>query len=167
MAGIVEGLQYFNKKYDVLIVSSATEFLNCLDDKQVWLKEHFPFISWRQLIFCGKKDSIRGNIMIDDHPKNLSYFQGERYIFTQPLNINIENSTYHRVYNWEEIMENLQHSIISNPAGTLFHSFIWGCLKSQNISLRIGYLISVSNRDTNKLRVPKTFWTPSSVYQIF
>lgn len=33
MAGSVEGLQYFNKKYDVLIVSSATEFLNCLDDK--------------------------------------------------------------------------------------------------------------------------------------
>ena len=26
---------------------------------------------------------------------------------------------------------------------------------------RIGYLISVSNRDTNKSRVPNTFWTPS------
>lgn len=107
MTGSVEGLQYLNKKYDVLIVSSATEFLNCLDDKQAWLKEHFPFISWRQLIFCGKKDSTTGNIMLDDHPKNLSYFQGERYIFTQPRNINIENSTYNRVYNWEEIMENL------------------------------------------------------------
>ena len=33
---------------------------------------------------------------------------------------------------------------------------------------RIGYLISVSNRDTNKSRVPNTFWTPSfSYYPIY
>ena len=30
---------------------------------------------------------------------------------------------------------------------------------------RIGYLISVSNRDTNKSRVPNTFWTPSSIWK--
>ena len=31
---------------------------------------------------------------------------------------------------------------------------------------RIGYLISVSNRDTNKSRVPNTFWTPSRTQQL-
>ena len=37
-----------------------------------------------------------------------------------------------------------------------------GVQKGKIPPCRIGYLISVSNRDTNKSRVPNTFWTPSS-----
>ena len=29
------------------------------------------------------------------------------------------------------------------------------------------YLISVSNRDTNKSRVPNSFWTPSNIIKLF
>ena len=36
-----------------------------------------------------------------------------------------------------------------------------GVQKGKIPPCRIGYLISVSNRDTNKSRVPNTFWTPS------
>ena len=78
MADCVEGLKYLNEKYDLLIVSAATEFPNCINDKQQWLEKYFPFISFRQMIFCGQKDSIMGDIMIDDHPKNLSLFKGEK-----------------------------------------------------------------------------------------
>ena len=64
--GSVQGLQYLNERYDVLVVSSATEFSGCLDDKQAWLMEHFPFIGWQQMIFCGRKSDIVGDIMIDE-----------------------------------------------------------------------------------------------------
>jgi Uncharacterized protein conserved in bacteria len=101
----VEGLRYLNSKYDVLVVSSATEFPNSLGDKQAWLNEHFPFISWRQMIFCGQKDSIMGDVMIDDHPKNLSFFKGDKIIFEQPHNSNIEDSSFRRVSGWADIME--------------------------------------------------------------
>ena len=37
-----------------------------------------------------------------------------------------------------------------------------GVQKGKIPPCRIGYLITVSNRDTNKSRVPNTFWTPSS-----
>ncbi|MCD7935303.1 MAG: 5'(3')-deoxyribonucleotidase [Tannerellaceae bacterium] len=101
--GSVKGLEYLNNKYDVLIVSSATEFPDSLKEKLDWLNEHYPFISWQQMIFCGKKDSIKGDIMIDDHPKNLDAFPGRRIIFTQPHNAQVENPSYERVSTWEEI----------------------------------------------------------------
>lgn len=100
----IEGLEYLNDKYNVLIVSSATEFPNSLNDKRYWLSENFPFISWKQMIFCGSKDSIKGDIMIDDHPKNLSKFAGKKILFTQPHNVYAYNKDYQRVYNWKEIM---------------------------------------------------------------
>ena len=100
-----EGLKYLNEKYKVLSVSSATEYPQSVIEKQEWLNEHFPFITWEQMIFCGRKDSIKGDMMIDDHPKNLSVFGGERYIFTQPHNIFIPD--YTRVNGWKDIMETL------------------------------------------------------------
>ena len=39
------GLQYLNDRYDLLIVSAATEFANSLNDKQMWLERYFPVIS--------------------------------------------------------------------------------------------------------------------------
>ena len=41
-----------------------------------------------------------------------------------------------------------------------------GVQKGKIPPCRIGYLISVSNRDTNKSRVPNTFWTPSHIGNI-
>ena len=103
--GSIEGLRYLNDKYNVLIVSSATEFPQSLSEKQEWLNEHFPFISWKQMIFCGSKKSITGDIMIDDHPKNLKYFKGDRYLFTQPHNVFIDSNDYTRLDNWNEIVD--------------------------------------------------------------
>ncbi len=105
IADSVEGLKYLNEKYKVLIVSSATEFPRSLLEKHEWLQEFFPFITWQQMIFCGKKDSIKGNIMIDDHPKNLDFFDGRRILFTQPHNALVENELNERVNNWKEIIE--------------------------------------------------------------
>lgn len=105
MKNSIEGLNYLNNKYKVLIVSSATEFSNSLNEKQAWLNEHFPFISWKQMIFCGSKESIYGNIMIDDHPKNLSTFKGRKILFSQLHNVYVSDSSFERVSDWQRIME--------------------------------------------------------------
>ncbi|MDD3037250.1 5'(3')-deoxyribonucleotidase [Bacteroides sp.] len=104
MPNSFEGLKYLNEKYKVLIVSSATEYPKSLPEKQAWLNEYFPFITWEQMIFCGRKDSIKGDIMIDDHPKNLRTFEGKKYIFSQPHNLFISDEQYERVSDWKEIM---------------------------------------------------------------
>jgi 5'(3')-deoxyribonucleotidase len=103
--GSVEGLKYLNDKYNVLIVSSATEFPNSLKEKLEWLNEFYPFITWLQMIFCGKKDSIMGDIMVDDHPKNLDNFSGKTYLFTQPHNYYVQDSRHTRVGSWQELVK--------------------------------------------------------------
>lgn len=100
----VEGLNYLNSKYKVLIVSSATEFPGSLTEKYAWLNEFFPFISWQQMIFCGSKESVCGDIMIDDHIKNLDSFNGRKIMFTQPHNVLIQDVSLERVGNWDQIM---------------------------------------------------------------
>ena len=102
MPGSREGLKRLNDNFKVIVVSLATEFPHSLTDKQLWLHEHFPFISWQQIVFCGSKDIIRADIMIDDHLKNLDNFKGETYIFTQPHNM-LVNTRHMRVDSWLDI----------------------------------------------------------------
>lgn len=104
MDNAIEGLKYLNEKYEVFIVSAAMEFPNSLKDKYDWLGEFFPFIKWQQIIFCGSKQAVFGDVMIDDHPKNLDYFNGKRIIFSQPHNEG-KNNNYIRMTNWKEIFD--------------------------------------------------------------
>ncbi|PQA95605.1 5'(3')-deoxyribonucleotidase [Chryseobacterium shigense] len=105
MEGSREALEYINSKYELYIVSAGMEFPNSLREKFDWLAEHFPFISWEQIVLCGSKKVVHGDVMIDDYPKNLDHFAGEKIIFTQPHNKLIENENYKRVHSWEDIMK--------------------------------------------------------------
>lgn len=96
-------LKLLNEKYEIIVVSMATEFPVSLTDKQLWLNEHFSFISWRQVVFCGNKSLIRADLMIDDHFKNLDYFEGKTIMFTQPHNVNSEDHNHIKVASWKEI----------------------------------------------------------------
>jgi 5'(3')-deoxyribonucleotidase len=98
-------LEKLNKKYELFIVSAAIEFPQSLPEKLEWLKEHFPFLTWKQIVFCGSKAVVHGDFMIDDLPHNLERFNGEKFIFTAP-----HNKHYHqfqRLNDWEEVGKKL------------------------------------------------------------
>lgn len=99
----VEVVRKLNNSYELFIVSSATEFPQSLTEKQAWLNEHFPFINWRQMVFCGSKTIVSADIMIDDHFKNLDYFPGKTYLFTQPHNALADPGKHQRVSGWHEL----------------------------------------------------------------
>lgn len=101
--GCIEVLEKLNKAYDLFIVSAATKFPNSMAEKQEWLLEHFPFITWQQIVFCGTKEIINGDIMIDDHFKNLDKFHGQTILFSQPHNYNRSENGHTRVGNWNAI----------------------------------------------------------------
>jgi 5'(3')-deoxyribonucleotidase len=103
MKGSKEVLPEIIKKYDVFIVSAATEFPQSLSEKQEWLNEHFPFIQWQHIVFCGLKTIIDTDIMIDDHFKNLDYFKRTTLLFSQPHNLMKNEGRHKRVNSWEEI----------------------------------------------------------------
>jgi 5'(3')-deoxyribonucleotidase len=98
-----EVMKKLNQKYEVFIVSSAMEFPNSLTEKLAWLNEHFPFLHWKQFVFCGKKSIVHGDYMIDDLPHNLETFNGTKLLYTAPHNLQFNH--FKRVNNWKEIGE--------------------------------------------------------------
>jgi 5'(3')-deoxyribonucleotidase len=102
--GSYDALIMLNSRYELFVVSSATEFPHSLMEKYEWLKGHFPFITWQQMVFCGLKSVVRGDIMIDDHFKNLDHFKGKTILFTQPHNEGLPDKNHTRVHSWEEIL---------------------------------------------------------------
>lgn len=101
--GSQDVLYRLHQAHEVFIVSAATEFPQSLPEKQAWLNEHFPFISWQQMVFCGLKTVIQADVMIDDHFKNLDHFPHTTILFTQPHNLLHDAGRHQRVHSWEEI----------------------------------------------------------------
>ena len=99
----VEVLTGLNKTYELFIVSAAMEFPQSLPEKLEWLNEHFSFLSWQQIVFCGSKKIVDADIMIDDHFKNLDLFKGTSLLFTQPHNQLKNDGRHKRVDSWKEI----------------------------------------------------------------
>lgn len=103
MEGCQTILEALNKKYDLFIVSAAIQFPLSLHEKLLWLEEHFPFLHWKQIVFCGSKAVVHGDYMIDDYTFNLEHFNGEKFMFTAPHNIFLNQ--YQRLNSWKEVGE--------------------------------------------------------------
>jgi 5'-nucleotidase len=99
-------IEVFNKlalKYDIFVVSAAMEFPNSLEDKVYWLQKHLPDLSWKKMVFCGDKSIVKGDVMIDDHMKNLSGFEGEKLLMTAMHNHLLD--VPYRVHSWLQVQE--------------------------------------------------------------
>jgi 5'-nucleotidase len=109
MDGAVEVVKKLMESFEVYVVSAAMEFPLSLSEKLHWLNEHFPFISWRNIIFCGDKSVINTDFMIDDYPKNLDSFKGKPIMFTAYHNTTYTHHT--RVNNWNEVIALLKAEV--------------------------------------------------------
>lgn len=99
----VMAIQKLMEDFDVYIVSAAMEFPLSLYEKKMWLEEYFPFISWRNIVFCGDKSIIKTDYLIDDHLRNLDNFSGRPLLFHASHNVHI--TRHQRMNNWKEILE--------------------------------------------------------------
>lgn len=96
-----EIVRQLQNRYEVFIVSSTTQHPNAPKSKLEWLNEHFPFIHYANIVFCGNKSIIRGDYLIDDHPMHLELFRGKPILFNAFHNIYEDRFT--RVQSWPEI----------------------------------------------------------------
>jgi len=99
----IEILAELNKSFEIFIVSAAMEFPQSLPEKLEWLNEHFTYLNWQQIVFCGSKTIVNADIMIDDHFKNLDLFKGTTILFTQPHNQLKNDGSHKRAGSWKEI----------------------------------------------------------------
>ncbi len=100
--GGVDALKKLMIRFDVYIVSAAMEFPLSLFEKKEWLEEYFPFISWRNICFCGDKSIINTDYLIDDHIRNLDNFRGTPLLFSAAHNAKVTHHVRHN--NWAEIL---------------------------------------------------------------
>lgn len=104
MEGSQETLKELSNIYDIYIVTAPFN-LNNVVPKYEWLNKHFPFLDEDKFVFTRDKSVIGAEYLIDDKPKNLETFQGNKILFTAPHNLNEDR--FYRVNNWEEVRETL------------------------------------------------------------
>ncbi|HZY80072.1 MAG TPA: 5'(3')-deoxyribonucleotidase [Cyclobacteriaceae bacterium] len=101
MPGSQEVMLELSKKYEIFIASAAMEFKTSLVHKLEWMGIHFPYISWKNIVFCGDKSIINADYLIDDHVRNFKGFEGQGILFTAPHNYH--ESWSPRVNSWYEV----------------------------------------------------------------
>lgn len=101
MADSQQVLSDLSKKYEIFIASAAMEFKYSLLHKHEWLAEHFPFISWKNIVLCGDKSIINADYLIDDHAYHFKNFRGQGILFSSPHNMNEQWNP--RVNSWKEV----------------------------------------------------------------
>jgi 5'(3')-deoxyribonucleotidase len=99
---VLERLQQY---YDIYIATAAMEVPNSFTSKFRWLQRHFPFIHYRNFVYCGDKSILRADYLIDDMPRYLKSFHGQGILFSAPHNATVVG--YPRVENWREVEDYL------------------------------------------------------------
>lgn len=93
-------------KYDIFIVSAALEFPNSLPDRFDFIGDHFPMIPWNNIVFCGNKQIVKADYIIDDMLENINSYSTKGFLFSAYHNIGIEHEN--RVEDWEHAIKLLE-----------------------------------------------------------
>ncbi len=101
--GSQEALQLLCEQFDVFITSAAMDVPFSFDDKFRWLQEHFPFIPAQRIVFCGNKEIINADYLVDDRSRHFPNFRGTGILFTAPHNA--KEDVQPRANNWDEVLE--------------------------------------------------------------
>ena len=103
--GAAEALLRLTEAGHEIYIVTATPFDSVPEKISGYLFEHFPFLRWDQVIITGKKQLIRGDVLIDDAPHNLEGGGYEKILMDAPHNraYDAEANGMIRVYDWPQI----------------------------------------------------------------
>ena len=99
--GSQEVLKSLVQRYEIFIATAAMSVPNSFAAKYHWLQRHFSFIPPTHYVFCGNKNILRADYLIDDLPRNLLRFEGHGLLFSAPHNRAVTGFT--RVNDWPEV----------------------------------------------------------------
>jgi 5'-nucleotidase len=99
----IEAIAELNERYEILIATAAMEHPTSFTPKYDWLRKHLPFLSPMNFIFCGKKNVVQADFLIDDSSRHFEGFVGQGVLFTAPHNV--LETTDVRVNDWLEIRD--------------------------------------------------------------
>ena len=103
--GAAEALRRFMEAGHEVLIVTATPFESVPEKIGGFLFKHFPFLTWDQVIIAGKKQRIKGDVLIDDGVHNLLGGDYIKILMTAPHNrdFDAEANGMIRVHTWAEI----------------------------------------------------------------
>lgn len=103
--GAAEALRRFMEAGHEVLIVTATPFESVPEKIGGFLFRYFPFLSWDQVIIAGKKQRIKGDVLIDDGVHNLVGGDYVKILMTAPHNkdYDAEANGMIRVNDWTEI----------------------------------------------------------------
>jgi 5'(3')-deoxyribonucleotidase/uncharacterized protein with PQ loop repeat len=102
IAGSREALLELSRHHDVYIASAAMEVPYSFDAKYDWLQKNFPFIPASRIVFCGDKNIINADVLVDDRSRHFKQFRGTGILFTAPHNAG--EAVKLRADNWDDVL---------------------------------------------------------------
>ncbi|MGA8312300.1 MAG: PQ-loop domain-containing transporter [Terriglobales bacterium] len=104
--GSREALLELSRHHDIFIASAAMEVPTSFDAKYKWLQKHFTFIPTSRIVFCGDKNIVDADILVDDRSRHFADFRGTGILFTAPHNAG--ESAELRANSWNDVLRILQ-----------------------------------------------------------
>ncbi len=106
IAGSQEALLELSRHHDIYITSAAMEVPSSFADKFQWMEKNFPFIPPSRIVFCGDKNIVNADVLIDDRSRHFKGFRGTGILFTAPHNAG--ETADLRADNWNDVLRILQ-----------------------------------------------------------
>ena len=107
--GAIGKIKKWKKQGHHVYIVSAPPW-GCADAKYEWMREYAPFITSRDIILAHPKFLVKGDVLIDDSPNNISKYRQawpESKIFTiaYAYNKDVEDLTDIRAGSWDSTEE--------------------------------------------------------------
>jgi 5'-nucleotidase len=104
--GAIDGIAALARDHEIVLCSSAMYVPHAFGEKFAWLQEHVPFVGPDRLVFCGEKDVVAGDVLVDDSVYHLKRFAGRGILFTRPYNAH--DPYPDRARDWNDLLVMLQ-----------------------------------------------------------
>ena len=103
--GAAEALKRLMDAGHEIYIVTATPHESVPEKMNDLLFRYFPFLSWDQVIITGRKQMIRGDVLIDDGIHNLEGGNYVKILMTAPHNrgYDAEENGMIRVHTWAEV----------------------------------------------------------------
>lgn len=81
------------------------ESTHCVDYLLQFLAEYYPQINHRNLMIVGRKEMLRGDVLIDDNPSYLQHFDGLRILLDKPYNKSFDDAAngVYRAFTYKDV----------------------------------------------------------------
>lgn len=99
----IDVIAELHERFEIVIATAAMEHPSSFAPKYEWLRQHLPFLSPMNFIFCGKKNVVQADFLIDDSSRHFEGFVGQGILFT--AHHNVHETAEVRINNWLELRD--------------------------------------------------------------